>query len=497
MSSPYKKHIVIPDVQARPGEGTEHLTWIGNYIAEKRPDVIVQIGDFADMHSLSSYDKGKKAMEGARYQDDIDHAAYAMGRLMAPIKKEWRKSRGRWQPRMVLTLGNHEDRITRAIENDPQMEGKLSLHDLPYENWEVKPFLKPVVIDGICYCLTPESRVLTTGLEWKAIGALKVGDQLYGFEEKPTKGKGRRFRTATVEAADPIEAPVFRVELSSGKVFHTTEDHRWMILDGGWQWAHTRDLRVGDRVPRVFDTWGVNESREAGWLAGMFDGEGHISKPNTKQGGIQVGCSQNPGPTMDRLKSIMKGLSAGFSYHHYERSTGLIRLTGPSTAKVKFLGEIRPERLISKLKPEMLGRMQKIAVDHVISIEPVGVRTVIQVKTSTSTMIVEGYAHHNCHYFISGSMGRPVTSARAMVKRLHQSCTMGHTQLCDVYMGDTRADGKSITGLFCGVAYTHDEPYLTAQGNYYRRQIVVKHEVRDGEYDLLFVSLDYLRRKYS
>lgn len=101
------------------------------------------------------------------------------------------------------------------------------------------------------------------------------------------------------------------------------------------------------------------------------------------------------------------------------------------------------------------------------------------------------------HYFVSGSMGRPVTTARAMVKKMHMSCTMGHTQLCDVYMGDTRADGRQITGLFTGVAYTHDEPYLTPQGNYYRRQIVVKHEVRDGEYDLLFVSLEYLKRRYS
>ena len=40
-------HAIIPDVQARAGVDLSHLAWVGNYIAEKRPDVIVQIGDFA------------------------------------------------------------------------------------------------------------------------------------------------------------------------------------------------------------------------------------------------------------------------------------------------------------------------------------------------------------------------------------------------------------------------------------------------------------------
>ena len=66
--TPLAVHIVIPDSQVRPGVPTAHLGWIGQYILDEfagHPNVkIIHLGDFADMASLSSYDKGKKRMEG-------------------------------------------------------------------------------------------------------------------------------------------------------------------------------------------------------------------------------------------------------------------------------------------------------------------------------------------------------------------------------------------------------------------------------------------------
>ena len=142
------KIVVIPDCQIKPGVPLEQLTWAGKYIAEKRPDIIVQIGDFVDMESLSSYDIGKRSFEGRRYKKDIEAAEKGMSLLMAPIQKQ--KS---YKPRLVITLGNHCDRITRATDTDSKLEGVLSLDDLPYKKygWEVFPFLKPVIIDGIAF----------------------------------------------------------------------------------------------------------------------------------------------------------------------------------------------------------------------------------------------------------------------------------------------------------------------------------------------------------
>lgn len=152
------KHLVIPDTQVKPGVDTSHLEWIGKYIIDKQPEVVIQIGDFADMHSLSSYDRGKKSFEGRRYKDDISAVHRAMDKLLAPIKahnvKQREKKKAPYAPRMILTLGNHEDRISRAVEDDPKLEGVISLEDLQYKErgWEVYPFLQPVEVDGVLYC---------------------------------------------------------------------------------------------------------------------------------------------------------------------------------------------------------------------------------------------------------------------------------------------------------------------------------------------------------
>jgi hypothetical protein len=251
-------HLVIPDTQVKADVDLSHLPLIGKYALEKRPDVIVMIGDFADMPSLSSYDKGKKSFEGRRYKKDVEAAKYAMSLLMKPIKEyndhAAANHRARYKPRLILTLGNHEDRITRAIESDPMLDGTISIDDLEYEKfgWEVYPYLEVVNVDGIAYS----------------------------------------------------------------------------------------------------------------------------------------------------------------------------------------------------------------------------------------------------HFFTSGTMGRPVSSARALVAKKHMSCTMGHVQDTDIAMAKT-GDGKEIIGLFSGTCYLHDENYLGAQGNGQRRHIVMKYRVKDGSYDPHFVSLDYLFEHYD
>ncbi len=149
------KHFVLPDVQAKPGVCLKHLSHIGQYIIDKKPDVIICIGDFADMESLSSYDKGKKSFEGRRYKKDIASAKEAMDLLLAPMRAynahAAEMHRPRYKPRMVLTLGNHENRIDRAVDNAPELDGVISTDDLPYQDWEVIPFLETINIDGICY----------------------------------------------------------------------------------------------------------------------------------------------------------------------------------------------------------------------------------------------------------------------------------------------------------------------------------------------------------
>lgn len=159
------KHAVIPDVQAKDGIDFTYLNKIGHYLVEKKPDKIICLGDFADMPSLSSYDVGKKSFEGKRYIKDIEAARQAMWSLMEPIEsfneKAKRNKEKLYRPELILTLGNHENRINRAINDDPKLDGVLSVDDLGYKGfgWRVYPFLDVVVVDGVAY-----SHYFTTGL---------------------------------------------------------------------------------------------------------------------------------------------------------------------------------------------------------------------------------------------------------------------------------------------------------------------------------------------
>lgn len=151
------KILVIPDTQIRPGDDLAFLNKIGRYIVEKQPDIVVCLGDFADMPSLSSYDVGKKAFEGRRYINDIEAAHRGMESLLSPIQDfneaAARNHKQRYRPRLVLTLGNHEHRINRAVNDDAKLEGVLSINDLRYEEygWEVYPYQHVVVIDGVAF----------------------------------------------------------------------------------------------------------------------------------------------------------------------------------------------------------------------------------------------------------------------------------------------------------------------------------------------------------
>ena len=108
--------------------------------------------------------------------------------------------------------------------------------------------------------------------------------------------------------------------------------------------------------------------------------------------------------------------------------------------------------------------------------------------------IIDGIAY--AHYFTSGVMGRPVSSAPALLSKKMMSCTMGHVQDRDIKFGK-RGDGRRVTGLFAGIFYQHSEQYLTPQTNGSWAGIWMCFEVNEGEYDELPVSMNWLRSRFD
>lgn len=151
-----KRHLLIPDLQVRPGVPLDHVGWIAQALVDYLPDTIVNIGDHWDMPSLSMHDgPGTLHMEGARYEDDVQAGNDAFERLCLPMEAEiTRRKRNKikqWNPRKVFCLGNHEHRIERAINSTPKYAGMIGDHHLRTRDWERHPFLGRVWQDGVVY----------------------------------------------------------------------------------------------------------------------------------------------------------------------------------------------------------------------------------------------------------------------------------------------------------------------------------------------------------
>lgn len=153
-----KKTLLIGDPHSSPDTANDRFSWVGNLILEEEPELVLCIGDFADLNSLSSYDRGKRSAELRRYRHDIRSARDALLRINEPLhahnlhRKNIRKAQRR-EPRKVITLGNHEDRIRRAVDSSPELEGTLSIDDIGFQEfgWEVYPFKQAVCIEGVYF----------------------------------------------------------------------------------------------------------------------------------------------------------------------------------------------------------------------------------------------------------------------------------------------------------------------------------------------------------
>lgn len=171
--------LLIPDAHATPDHHNDRFKLIGNLAVERQPEYIVCIGDFADMPSLSTYDKGTKKFEGRRYKKDIAATLDAQEKMFAPIieynKKQKANHKSRYKPKLIMTIGNHENRINRAANAQAELDGVISIDDLGYKKfgWKVYPFLEPVIVEGIAF-----QHYFTSGVMGRPIGGKNQASRL-------------------------------------------------------------------------------------------------------------------------------------------------------------------------------------------------------------------------------------------------------------------------------------------------------------------------------
>jgi hypothetical protein len=215
-----------------------------------------------------------------------------------------------------------------------------------------------------------------------------------------------------------------RVSLSNGDVIDCSADHPWLGMlryaDADFtqtrRWIAARDLgrrtgRLGQppTVTRIFDVWDQADSFDAGWLSGVFDGEGTLVMHQIDgKNQARLSFSQKPGLVLDRALEIMDVLKFQTTIS-ITPGVGVanVIVRGGVEEILRLLGTLRPVRLLSKFQQAPLEARAIRSSNYVsvLAVEDLGLREVQSIATSSGTYIAEGYLMHNSDIYCDVTEG--------------------------------------------------------------------------------------------
>jgi DNA polymerase len=258
------------------------------------------------------------------------------------------------------------------------------------------------------YCVAPGTRVLRHDLTWVPVETLRPGDAIVGFTAAAPGAPWceNYFAPSRVVATRTITQPCYRITTTEGTVV-ASDEHLWVgrprVRSGtskhshdSKRWCRTDELQPGDILTFTTRPWTTDESHGAGYLAGVFDGEGWRNRKG-------VGFAQNPGVVLDMTDMLM--CARNFELLRTAPRVGEIitrtELGGGIWECLRFLGSIRPVRLLAGAEAIWAGRRLRGrgAGATVLSVEPLGEQPVVALQTTTETFIAEGFLSHNCAFY--------------------------------------------------------------------------------------------------
>lgn len=252
------------------------------------------------------------------------------------------------------------------------------------------------------YCNPPDAPIWMADLTFRHLGDVRVGDEVVGWERVAAGSTTlRALRRSAVRAIGERHAPLVRVVMESGRSFVCTPDHRWLNAAWSPSSSHSAEFvpaATGRSLLHVIDDPGSipdGLARAAGYLAGIYDGEGS---------GIQIAQCPDANPVVS--SAIETALNKVGIAH--TRSGMFFTLTGGRQGYVDFLNLVAPEKRES-LVDWVYGRGRTPAArasgarggrfgvrDRVVAVEAAGEGTVVSMTTSTGNYVAQGYASRNC-----------------------------------------------------------------------------------------------------
>ena len=263
-------------------------------------------------------------------------------------------------------------------------------------------------------CNTGEAPVLMADLSLRPLSEIQVGDELIGWSREEDRRSA--LKKSKVQAVYKYRLPVVKMTLDSGEVIRCTPDHKWWRA----RWEKGRNeyapASVGTSLARVcpstLPTLSPEEIRLAGWVGGIFDGEGSVSVQNrhgfrsTSQIKFYQGSGRNL-PICEKLEAALTQFGFTFTYNEDERKPNkdapcygyrsyLIN-TGQHSLSVyqRFLHIFQPVKWVDRIKEGCLGNKFVKQWEKVVSIEPDGEDDVYALTTETGNYVVWGLASSN------------------------------------------------------------------------------------------------------
>lgn len=242
------------------------------------------------------------------------------------------------------------------------------------------------------YCLAGQTKILCADLTWRRLDELHVGDEIVGFDEQENGRQRTKYRRATVTSIGEAALPTYEIVNDQGEITYASDGHLWLVRRPGQrQWVRTDELVPGDKIVWFGSPWDTEDGREAGYLAGMYDGEGWCSDS-------RVGFGQKDGVVLDNVRRLLE--ARGFDVRTSANGNGVkqLRFGGGKYEDLRLLGSIRPERLLENSHRLWEGKStwSKISgTTEVQEVNFVGTRGVVTIGTSTRTLIADGMLSHN------------------------------------------------------------------------------------------------------
>lgn len=308
-------------------------------------------------------------------------------------------------------------------------------------------------------CVTPDTLILTRDLQWVPAGEIETGDQLIGVEEDMTNEYARHLATGEATVHGRRTDLLYEIRFKDGRAVRCNGEHQWLVRKvglKGTEWVSTQEIheetieRKGRprkwTVISLCQPWAEDQSKEAGYIAGLLDADGCLT---TKQMITSFSQQQNTVLALIQRGLTTRGFRFGLHPHKTQEKLDQtkhgkqvynLRINGGFAEQLRILGTIRPPRLLDRWLGLGIGQRRLEGKGsgagkpvEIASIKSVGEGEIVMLSTTCRTYIAAGLVCHN-------------TVLKMAKKRSMVDAVLTGTAASDCFEQDLEEDGYPVSG---------------------------------------------------